>query len=62
MYVKPQGGLKIPMELGGFLPPEGAEVKETSYWLRLLKNKSIALAAKPLPKVAPEVKGKGEKK
>lgn len=58
MFVKPKSGLKVrDPETKGFLPEEGAEVPDSLYWTRRLRDKSVVVAtppaASPAPKVSP---------
>ncbi|CCG42183.1 DUF2635 domain-containing protein [Magnetospirillum molischianum] len=47
MYVKPQAGRSVPdPERGGLLPPQGAIVPDTQYWLRRLGDNDV-IAADP---------------
>jgi hypothetical protein len=51
MKVKPREGLKVlNPDSRLHLPPEGAEVPETSYWLRRLADGDVVLSKEPVVK------------
>ena len=50
MYIKPVGDLVIRDPRSRvLLPAEGAEVPETAFWLRRLRDESVELADAPKP-------------
>lgn len=48
MFVKPAPGLRIRGPNRQLLPAEGAEVPESSFWMRRLRSGDVALAPAPI--------------
>jgi hypothetical protein len=60
MFVKPRAGLQIRDPFRGtFLPASGAEVPETSFWLRRIAGGDVVLVDQSQNKVLPS-KNKSE--
>lgn len=63
-YVKPKAGAKIRMIknglVAGHLPPEGADVVWSQYWIRRLRSGDVVLAEKKRHNAVMEKNLKGE--
>ena len=57
MFVKPAPGRTVPdPERGGFLPDEGRDVPDTTYWARRVEDKDVLLD-EPVQTSARKAKG-----
>lgn len=62
MYVKPSKGLKVrDPQLLDFLPEEGREVPETTYWHRRLRDGDVVASKAPKKSPADEKPGSADK-
>ena len=62
MYVIPTHNNVLDPRTKRVMPPEGAEVKEVTYWYRRLRDGDIVIASKPEPVVVKAQPSKGEPK